>query len=575
MAAAGTFQPRARKVDAIGAGLDRHAMLAEVFVKMDADHSGTVDLAEFMGIFSAVGEKNAARDMALMDTKGDDTSQEFTKYEGHDRSTKKVNVSDGLLQQDEFIFHMLEQLDVKTDVEFKKIIDLYNERIDQGERALKLRKIFAQMDVDGSGFVDVVELKVLLEAGSTKQAAPVGSGEEPKGCFKWVTPDLLKKMDVNDDGQLGIDEWVHIILAAEEPSSDSEFEGAVSEWMEVVKKGRRITLLRLVFSRMDADQSGTVELDEMISLADGETEAAAVSDMLRMIDEVYGDKDGKISEDEWVRAMIDAYQGDDDAKLKAECDTLSEVLHKNQRSEWRKRYRNKDAANLVIGARAAGVTHFVLVRHGNAGQLPSTKPGQPHGWGMDDRSRTLTNRGQAQCVAARAAWFSKCPARPTVVCSPAERAEATAHFMANEEDTPREVPPKQPLLTIASLHPAGLEANICEALFARFGYGPLRQYLDAEGGEMAFGRYAQAVSGELAIKFRLSPLMGETGTYIAVFGHAVWLNAIAYAIATAAGLSDEELDFLLDLELGECEAIHVPLYSSDFGGKVQKMVVPL
>ena len=43
--------------------------------------------------------------------------------------------------QDEFIFHMLEQLDVKTDVEFKKIIDTYNERIDQGERALKLRKV--------------------------------------------------------------------------------------------------------------------------------------------------------------------------------------------------------------------------------------------------------------------------------------------------------------------------------------------------------------------------------------------------------------------------------------------------
>eukprot|EP00966_Prymnesium_polylepis_P015139 349598-Prymnesium_polylepis.1 len=39
---------------------------------------------------------------------------------------------------------MLEQLDVKTDVEFKKIIDLYNERIDQGERALKLRKVRAR-----------------------------------------------------------------------------------------------------------------------------------------------------------------------------------------------------------------------------------------------------------------------------------------------------------------------------------------------------------------------------------------------------------------------------------------------
>ena len=352
--------------------------------------------------------------------------------------------------------------------------------------------------------------------------------------------------------------------------------------------------------------------------------------MLRMIDEFYGDKDGKISEDEWVRAMVDIFQGDDDAKLKAECETLSEVLHKNQRSEWRKRYRNKDAANLVIGARAAGVTHFVLVRHGNAGQLPSTKPGQPHGWGMDDRGRTLTNRGQAQCVAARAAWFSKCPVRPTVVCRCAGRAhtatvaahgpkKAGPHTLMHSARNPTRLPHARNPCDRHVGAPAHATPPPCAS----------QQYLDTEGGETAFGRYAQAVSGELAIKFRLSPLMGETGTYIAVFGHAVWLNAIAYAIATAAvratpfdrrtvvepqcaftvcvafvdavasctvdpcvvlrlvsnpcsalssrpqGLSDEELDFLLDLELGECEAIHVPLYASDFGGKVQKMVVPL
>jgi len=567
---AGTFQPRAHKVDAIGEGLDRHAMLSEVFKKMDADDSGSVDLAEFMGIFSAVGEKNAARDMALMDTKNDDTSQEFTKYEGHDRSQKRVNVSDGQLQQDEFIFHMLEQLEVKTDVEFQKTIDTYLERIEQGERALKLRKIFAQMDVDGSGQVDVVELKVLLDAAQSAMAGPpTESGEEPAGYLKWVSPDLLRKMDVNGDGQLGIDEWVYQILAAEEGSTDEDFDICVTEWMAVVKSGRRVTLLRHVFSRMDADQSGTVEMAEMLSLAESDAEGAFVVELLRLIDEQYGDKDGKLSEEEWVRAMLEMHTGESDEMLQKECDGLEDILHKNQHSEWRKRFRNKDAANLLIAARAAGVTHFVFVRHANAAQLPSTKPGQPHGWGYDDQERSLTNRGQAQCVAARLAWYGACPTRPTMVCSPAQRANMTGEIMSCDDFNS-----KLPRLLLDSLHPAGQGAQVCEDLFKRFGYGPLRAYLDADGGETGFGRYAQAVCGELAIKFRLehlSSIQMEKGTYVAVFGHAVWLNAIAYALATAAGVEDDQLDFVLDLELGEAEGVLVPL----FGGEVQKMVVPL
>ena len=115
-----------------------------------------------MGIFSAAGEKNAARDMAMMDAKGDETAQDFTSYDGHDRSNKKVALSDGQLQEDEFVFFMLEQLDVKTDVEFQAVINTYHERIDQGERALKLRKIFAKMDVDGSGEVRSSSAVVVL-----------------------------------------------------------------------------------------------------------------------------------------------------------------------------------------------------------------------------------------------------------------------------------------------------------------------------------------------------------------------------------------------------------------------------
>ena len=54
-------------------------------------------------------------------------------------------------------------------------------------------------------------------------------------------------------------------------------------------------------------------------------------------------------------------------------------------------------------------------------------------------------------------------------------------------------------------------------------------------------------------------------------GHTVFLNAVAYALATASGCTDEQLDALLDIELGEAEGILVPLYA----GQVGQMIVPL
>eukprot|EP00519_Triparma_laevis_P006733 CAMPEP_0182514398 /NCGR_PEP_ID=MMETSP1321-20130603/35674_1 /TAXON_ID=91990 /ORGANISM="Bolidomonas sp., Strain RCC1657" /LENGTH=56 /DNA_ID=CAMNT_0024721591 /DNA_START=41 /DNA_END=207 /DNA_ORIENTATION=+ len=46
---------------------------------------------------------------------------------------------------------------------------------------------------------------------------------------------------------------------------------------------------------------------------------------------------------------------------------------------------------------------------------------------------------------------------------------------------------------------------------------------------------------------------GSAGTCIALFGHAVFLNAIAFKIAQASNMSDENKDKLLDLDLGETE----------------------
>jgi len=50
------------------------------------------------------------------------------------------------------------------------------------------------------------------------------------------------------------------------------------------------------------------------------------------------------------------------------------------------------------------------------------------------------------------------------------------------------------------------------------------------------------------------------GTYIPIVGDAVFLNAVAHAVASAAGAPATTLEPLLDFNLGEAEAILVPLF---------------
>ena len=52
----------------------------------------------------------------------------------------------------------------------------------------------------------------------------------------------------------------------------------------------------------------------------------------------------------------------------------------------------------------------------------------------------------------------------------------------------------------------------------------------------------------------------EKATYVSVFGHSGFVNSVAYAVATAAGIHPESLDELLSIRLGEAEGILVPLY---------------
>ena len=110
------------------------------------------------------------------------------------------------------------------------------------------------------------------------------------------------------------------------------------------------------------------------------------------------------------------------------------------------------------------------------------------------------------------------------------------------------------LRMVAGVHPAGM-SETCEALFETMGYGPLRVFFEAPGGEEAFQAYGDAVCAELA---GAAVPAGEGGG-LAVFGHAVFLNAIAYKVAQAAGASDDAKAALLDMDLGETQGIRVSM----------------
>ena len=130
------------------------------------------------------------------------------------------------------------------------------------------------------------------------------------------------------------------------------------------------------------------------------------------------------------------------------------------------------------------------------------------------------------------------------------------------------------LRMIEGAHPAGM-SEVCESLFETMGYGPLRKFREADGGAAAFEAYAEVVCREMAQKL-LGPAFADSNPEdlksgaVALFGHAVFLNAVAFALACAAGADAETRDSLLDMDLGETHGILMDLAS----GKCQHMSVP-
>ena len=198
----------------------------------------------------------------------------------------------------------------------------------------------------------------------------------------------------------------------------------------------------------------------------------------------------------------------------------------------------------------AGIKKVVMIRHANAQPRDPEaaaveagtvlKPDTPfaNAWTVGDLTRALTPKGEEQAAAAKAAWFDGLSVR-AVICSEATRAISTKEIMTAGKFA-KGVPGS---LTLHTLHPARSGTPDCEKMFDKLGYGTLNTYYadtSVEGcegkGKPIFRNYMNKVTSELdaLIKGGMASF-GKDGDTVAVFGHAVFLNAVAVAVAEAWG----------------------------------------
>ena len=185
------------------------------------------------------------------------------------------------------------------------------------------------------------------------------------------------------------------------------------------------------------------------------------------------------------------------------------------------------------------------------------KPGAPYAnsWTVGDLTRQLTSKGEEQAANAKE-WLSAYKLR-AVISSEATRAWATKDIMA--PGFPNGGPAT---LTLHTLHPARSGTPDCEKMFDSLGYGTLNRYFadtSVEGcegrGKEVFRHYMNKVTGELhELLSEGKEGMGAEGDTVAVFGHAVFLNAVAVAVGEAMGI-DNAMEVVGSLDLGEAQGI--------------------
>lgn len=213
---------------------------------------------------------------------------------------------------------------------------------------------------------------------------------------------------------------------------------------------------------------------------------------------------------------------------------------------------------------SSGITKVVMIRHANAaprdpeaaaveaGTVLKSNTPFANAWTVGDLTRDLTDKGREQASVAKG-WLDAHKLKG-VITSEAARAYLTKDIMAPGVST----------LTLHTLHPSRSGTPECEKMFDTLGYGTMNTYFadrsvpGCEGrGKAIFRNYQSKVTGELhqlITEGLAEKVLSGEGDTVAVFGHAVFLNAVAIAVSEAMAIPDAEASVAV-LELGEAQGI--------------------
>lgn len=188
---------------------------------------------------------------------------------------------------------------------------------------------------------------------------------------------------------------------------------------------------------------------------------------------------------------------------------------------------------LLTGSR---LQRFAFIRHGNT--LPAPGPGR-------DIERVLSEKGLAQCAIARER-MSHLSFAPIYICSKAGRCQETARLVIGDLESSE-------MIQSDFLYD-GTESPERARAFDELKYSPLVAYY-AAGHEAVCSSFAEdALECVVSIAEQNSERLPEL---LSVFGHAVFSNATALAMADLLGLGDDEKEKIMGINLGETEAIIV------------------
>mmetsp|Transcript_10496 Transcript_10496/g.18013 ORF Transcript_10496/g.18013 Transcript_10496/m.18013 type:complete len:238 (+) Transcript_10496:132-845(+) len=198
------------------------------------------------------------------------------------------------------------------------------------------------------------------------------------------------------------------------------------------------------------------------------------------------------------------------------------------------------------GLERTGVRRVLFVNCCNA---EGTSSGASHPFDRDDQARVLSKKGKKQAEFSRK-WFQALDYKhKAFVVSAARRAADSAQIMA---ETRHGAGADVSMILVPSLHPLD-QCPDAHKMFAQMGYASLQKYLEA-GGEGALNNYAYIVMEDLLDCFsRIS--QGTRGDTLTIFGHAIFLNAVARRVAGSMKVSEEHVNFLEGINLGEGEGL--------------------